>query len=250
MRLSPFAVVLPLLLAACTPQGDPVTPDDQASSAMSEAASMAASSVTMIDVSSAVASQTAEMPSKVALDVPFATQAPLGNWDMPYQEACEEASLILVNRFLDGQGITPSEMDAAILAMVDWQTSKNMDMDITAAQMAETAEGYLGRSAEVYYDDDVSIAAIEAELAKGNPVILPLAGQDIGNPYFSGDGPPYHVLVVTGYDGKNFITNDVGTKRGESYKYRKDVLFDAIHDWPGDKDRIREGRKAMVVVTK
>lgn len=261
MRLSPLAVVLPLLLAACAPQGEDVTPDDLPSSAaMSEAESEADSSVTTIDVSSEAASQAAatppapvppaEMPSKVALDVPFASQAPLGNWDMPYQEACEEASLILVNRFLGEQGITPQEMDAAILAMVDWQTNNNMGADITAAQMVETAEGFLNRNATVYYDGDVTIASIEAELAKGNPVVLPLAGRDLNNPYFSGGGPWYHVLVVTGYDSKNFITNDVGTKRGESYKYPKQVLYDAIHDWTGVKEDIRSGRKAMVVVTK
>lgn len=166
---------------------------------------------------------------------------------MPYQEACEEASLILVNRYLNNEDITPEQMDASILAMVDWQSKNGMSADITAAQMVQTAEQYMNKKAEVRYD--FTIKDIEAELAKGNPVILPLAGRDIGNPYFSGEGPWYHVLVVTGYDSKNFITNDVGTKRGESYKYRKEVLYNAIHDWTGVKENIRQGGKAMVILS-
>lgn len=257
MRFPRFAIVVPLFLVACSPQGEEITFDDIASSsvAASESASEAASAVE-IDIERPATVTPADgpddepPPSKIALDVPFASQAPLGNWDMPYQEACEEASMILVSRFLNGQDITPVEMDREILAMVDWQTKANMPADINVAGMVRTAEEYLGLSSWAFYGQDVTIESIERQLAKGNPVILPLAGRDIGNPYFSGEGPWYHVLVVTGYDSKYFITNDVGTKRGEGYKYRKEVLFDAIHDWTGVKENIRQGRKAMVVVTK
>jgi hypothetical protein len=255
--------LIPLALAACSAP-EPVVFDAPAtSSTTSSSATRSSSEPITIDISSQQTKASSSSPDSpvspdsrasssrppaVTIRVPFATQAPFANWDMPYQEACEEASLTLVNAYLDGSAMTPAIMDKAILDMVAWQESRGMPADIDAAGMVKTATEHLGKNATVRYD--IAIEDIEAELAKGNPVILPLAGRDIGNPYYSGEGPWYHVLVVTGYDGKNFITNDVGTKRGEGYKYHKDVLYDAIHDWTGRKEEIRSGRKAMVVVTK
>ena len=48
---------------------------------------------------------------------------------------------------------------------------------------------------------------------RGVPVLLPAAGRLLRNPYFSGQGPLYHMLVVKGYtrDGK-IITDDPGTR--------------------------------------
>src|SRR5512133_656297 len=39
---------------------------------------------------------TYSIPREKHLLVPFMVQAPNANWDMPYQEACEEASLLMV----------------------------------------------------------------------------------------------------------------------------------------------------------
>ena len=50
-------------------------------------------------------------------------------------------------------------------------------------------------------------------------------------PNFTPPGPVYHMLVVKGYDAQNFITNDVGTRKGESYTYTKDVIMKNMHDW-------------------
>ena len=36
------------------------------------------------------------IPKTLNLDLPFYTQAPHANWDYPWQEACEEASILLV----------------------------------------------------------------------------------------------------------------------------------------------------------
>ncbi|HLD71105.1 MAG TPA: C39 family peptidase [Candidatus Peribacteraceae bacterium] len=200
-------------------------------------------------LSTAAISSDASLPPRVLIEVPFAAQAPLGNWDMPYQEACEESSMILVHHYLEQLPMTPEIMDAEILKVVEYEGEElGYHADTNAEQMATVAQKYYGHSATVYYD--ITIDDIKRELAKGNPVIVPLAGRDLGNPYYSGEGPWYHVLVIIGYDTKNFITNDVGTRRGEQYKYRYDVLFDAIHDWTGQKEDIRNGRKAMVVLQK
>jgi hypothetical protein len=40
------------------------------------------------------------VPATFNLDIPFYAQAPDGNWELPWKEACEEASIILAHYFL------------------------------------------------------------------------------------------------------------------------------------------------------
>jgi hypothetical protein len=93
-------------------------------------------------------------------------------------------------------------------------------------------------------------------------IILPTADRALRNPNFTGLGPLYHFILVKGWDetgwlNNYFITNDPGTRKGENYKYKYDILLNAIHDLPqdkvgvmGDTSRILEGRKVMIVVQK
>lgn len=60
------------------------------------------------------------LPSQVLLSVPFTPQAPHANWNPPFDESCEEASLIMVNRYLSGQEITPDTVSEKIRALVEW----------------------------------------------------------------------------------------------------------------------------------
>jgi len=231
---------------------DTVVIDRPVDQAASSSAAVSQQHATALSSSSAPApsAEPVERPGSVRLDMPFASQAPLGDWNPPYDEACEEASLIIVRHYLEGTALDPSIMNREILEMVDHEESVGLPIDIDMHELADVAEAMFGYSTEVVEGDGVTAERIEQELAKGNPVILPLAGQDIGNPYYSGDGPPYHVLVVVGYDANNFVTHDVGTKRGEYYSYRKNVLMSAIHDWNGSVDTIRSGPRRMLIVTK
>lgn len=197
---------------------------------------------------SSAASAPSERPRSVRLEMPFASQAPLGNWDPPYDEACEEASLIIVRHYLEGTPLDADVMNDDILAMVAHEESQGLPIDIDMHELAGVAKGMFGYRTTVVEGADVTIGRIEQELAKGNPVIVPLAGQDIGNPYYSGDGPPYHVLVIVGYDSTRFVTHDVGTKRGANYAYAKDTLLSAIHDWNGSTETIRSGPKRLLIV--
>lgn len=182
------------------------------------------------------------------LSVPFTSQAPHANWDMPYQEACEEASLMMVHAYIVGAGaFTPNEADRQILALVAWEEEHlGFYKDTTAEETARVARDYYGhaKSRAVAL---TSMDQVRREIDKGNPVILPAAGKLLPNPYFSGDGPLYHMLVVKGYtkDGK-IITNDPGTRRGADFLYDPDALWSAVHDWNGGN--VTEGAKVMIVV--
>ena len=196
--------------------------------------------------------------SEINLAVPFVPQAPYADWSLPYQEACEETSAILVNKFHKNESITPEIVKNEILKLVDWQKRKfGYYFHTTAEETAIMLRQYFGYK-RVDVLRDITINDIKSHLLAGRPVIVPLAGRLVDNPYYRQPGPIYHMLVIKGFtkDGK-FITNDVGTKRGQNYVYDANVLFNAIHDAPtgGDgwsvnnpEDYIKTGGKVIIVV--
>jgi len=193
-------------------------------------------------------SSSSSIPSSVKIDVPFQSQAPLQNWDALHEEACEEASLILVQRYLTGQTTSPQQMEDEIQKLVAWETQHGYKQDVTASQLKTIAKDFYGLNGMIL--TDTSVDSIKKQIADGNPVIVPAAGQMLGNPYFSGLGPPYHMLVIIGYNDTSFITDDVGTRRGADYAYSFDTIENAIHDWTGSNATIQSGKKDILVLTK
>lgn len=187
------------------------------------------------------------IPESVNLAVPFTPQAPHANWDLPYQEACEEASLLMVARYKNSETISSSEdANKEIGQLVDFENGFFGDYKhTTAEQTAEIAREYYGfKNTEVIYD--FTVLDIKKELSRGNPVIVPAAGRQLPNPYFRTPGPLYHMLVIRGYTKDKFITNDPGTKRGEEFVYKYEDLLNAVHDWNGGE--VEGGQKVMIVV--
>jgi hypothetical protein len=186
---------------------------------------------------------------EVNLAVPFITQAPRGNWGLPYQEACEEASVIMGAAYFNGEtSISPDVADRRILDTVAWEKQTfGFYEDTTAAETARMAREHFGLQAEA--KPVASIDDVKAELTQGSVVLLPAAGRLLNNPNFSGAGPLYHMLVAKGFlrDGR-IITNDPGTRHGADYLYDPVVLYNAIHDWNGGD--VTNGAKVMVVLNK
>ena len=187
-------------------------------------------------------------PTEINLAVPFLSQAPKQNWDMPYQEACEEASAIMVDAYYRGRtgAFTPEQGDVAILAAIAYEQSHNLPPDFTAEQDAAFIRDYLG-DAHVIVRPVSGPSDIKAALAHGYPVIVPAYGKVLGNPNYRNGGPPYHMLVIKGYlaDGQ-WITNDSGTRKGADYLYNTDVLINALHDWNGGD--VPNGKPVMIVI--
>ena len=184
--------------------------------------------------------------------VPFTSQAPYANWDETRKEACEEASALMVGRYFRGDRedtIDPAASDKAILEMVEWQTANfGGHFDLTLEQEQQLiAAFYPDLRSEIV---TASAQRIVEDLQKGNLIIIPAAGQALGNPYFRAPGPIYHMLVVIGVRGTKFITNDPGTKRGKDYLYDQKKLLGAVHEWTGDPATINNGRAVMLIVGK
>ncbi|MBD3281610.1 hypothetical protein GF391_02580 [Candidatus Uhrbacteria bacterium] len=190
-----------------------------------------------------------EIPTELNLDVPWMSQAPHANWDYPYQEACEEASMIMVDAFYDGRTgkIPVDEADDEILKIVEYQNKTlGYYKDTTAEETAQLMRDYYGYS-DVRVFPVTSAKDIQAVLARGYPVIMPFSGKELDNPNFRNGGPLYHMLVVKGYtDDGRFITGDPGTRLGQDFIYTFENLLESNHDWNGGN--VPEGDQLMIVV--
>ncbi len=186
---------------------------------------------------------------EISIEVPFLSQAPSGVWDERHEEACEEASLIMLKSFLRKETLDKEFGEKEIQKIIDFQIEKYGDYKDTDVQKTiQLAKDFYGiNNLKAVYD--FTKEDIKKYLSQGNPIIIPAAGRNLGNPYFTPPGPLYHNLVLTGFTKDNMIiANDPGTRRGENYRYKLDVLYEAIHDFPGAKDEIEKGKKAMIVI--
>ncbi|MFA6304170.1 MAG: C39 family peptidase [Patescibacteria group bacterium] len=192
-------------------------------------------------------------PIKIAatinLDIPFTSQAPTGNWAEVFNEACEEASIIMVDHYYDKQPfISGTETEKEILAMIAWIDKrfgvKTLDINLNQAEQV-FAEYLSGYQTKILVEP--TIEQIKKELSSGHPVIIPVAGRMLGNPNFRAPGPVYHMLVIKGYTADKFITNDPGTRRGENYLYDYQTIMEAIHDWNNGADILQGAKRVMVV---
>ncbi len=184
--------------------------------------------------------------------VPFVIQAPTADWSEPrFQDGCEEAATLMVMSYINRRKPTPQEAKEELLAITAWEEEKYGLSRDTSAQdtLDRLIRGYFkfegGEVVELKSDQDL----IDL-LAKDNILIIPMDGQKLNNPYYSGDGPERHMLVVLAYDADlgEFITNDPGTKRGASYRYKKKHFFDSIRDYPTGSHVPIEGVKKSAIV--
>lgn len=164
--------------------------------------------------------------------------------------------MLMADAYFNGKPLNAHLMEQGILNLVKWQTEHGYTVDVTAGETVSILRDYFQLPARLLANP--TAASIRQELDAGHLVIIPAAGRRLGNPYYRQPGPLYHMLVVRGYDAGTgeFITNDPGTKRGEAYRYRGDVLIFANHDWPKPgktKDDVSDaemeaGEKVVIVV--
>ncbi len=188
------------------------------------------------------------LPPEINLAVPFTSQSPYQNWELPYSEFCEEASTLIAASYINRMTINdPAYANKKLLEVKSFEEARFGYYQDTNAE--ETAiilrEFFKIDKVSIVYDP--KIEDIKKALAGGRVVIIPAAGRLLHNPYFQQPGPLYHMLVIKGYTKTgNFITNDPGTRHGADYIYAPDIIMNAIHDWNGGD--VTNGRKVMIVV--
>lgn len=189
------------------------------------------------------------LPSEVNLKIPFTSQAPHQNWDEPYKEFCEESSVLMVQSYLKNQPIVNADdADAKMLAIKDFELKRfGYYEDTTAEETAVILREFYGLD-KIVVIKNPTLVEVKTALTGGKAVIFPLAGRQIGNPYYHQPGPLFHMLVVKGYTKKgDLITNDPGTRRGADFIYKADVLLNALSDWNHFTSDIAPEKKVMIV---
>jgi hypothetical protein len=194
----------------------------------------------------------AGLPSMVSLPVPFTSQAPLMNW-AARQHDCEEATLVMVDRYLrgdhSGSQIDPQVAEAAINRITPWKQT----VDLTDDQLGRLAMEHLGWDYRIF---PATPDNIKLQLSLGRPVIVGVRTHGLGIHEYPGylthheqpDWSVSHYLVVASYDSSgNVILNDPGITRGHGYLITFDQLFFAIDDLDRAYPDLNQGRIFLVL---
>ena len=88
------------------------------------------------------------------------------------------------------------------------------------------------RNSEIKIVNNANIQDIKEVIGNNHPVIVPITGDILNNPYYP--YPGYHMLTVIGYTEDRIITNDNGTMRGADFSYDTDIFENAFKDAGGD----------------
>ena len=188
----------------------------------------------------------------VQLPVPFVCQAPTGNWKPPFDEACEETCLLMLQMYLQGaQEIDTKQAEEDIRMIADLVAKKGHGIDIGVKTVAELAKERYALQTKVYEGNLVTAENIKRLVAARHPIIVPVA--QFKNEFYKSE-LPYHMVIIRGFQPGNeddmFTTNDPGTRRGGGYAYRAKYLMEHIHEWDGNRATVPKAPKAMLVMRK
>jgi hypothetical protein len=185
--------------------------------------------------------------TETGIDVPFSSQAPEGNWSEPWQNACEETSIIMIDSFYEGDTtLRKGEAKREILEILRTkETEFNFSKDESLQTIVEVINlANLGWEGTII--ENPTIKMLQAELDEERPIIVPVYAPKLNNLLYIDGGPDYHVVVLIGYDEdtQEFIIHDPGTQSGADLRFSYDVFMDAIHDL--DTKVYTDGRKAVL----
>lgn len=192
-----------------------------------------------------------EVPASMNLDVPFTSQAPEKNWDQPWQDACEEAAVLMLTAYYKDFGLSPLFAKDEILKMVAWEEKKGWGTSIEIEKIEQLTQEFVvkqlkNKTLTIKIIENPSIEQIKQYIANGTPVYVVADGKVLPNPHFRNGGPEYHALIIRGYTEDSFITNDPGTQFGKNFSYTYNDLMKSVRDWnAGD---VKNGRRVILVI--
>lgn len=175
----------------------------------------------------------------VNLSVPFIPEAPDGVMVKPWNNSCEEASLVMLDEYYSGNKNSTVSKALVKKLMLNYINIENKifgyNGNTDAKEMAKLANEY-----SKYYEARVitnpTLEQIKKELESGRPIIALIYGFKLNNPriQFLRTGSYYHTFVIKGFDEKTeeFIVNDNGDlKKGLDLRYNYDTIMGALVDY-------------------
>lgn len=187
-----------------------------------------------------------EIPQQINLAVPFTSQAPEKIWSEPWQDACEEAAVLMLDAYYKKYKLNILFSKDEILKMVKWEEeTKEWERSIEIEKIQELVN-YYTKTSKSKIIEDPTVEQIKQYIAAGTPVYVVADGKILPNPHFQNGGPVYHALIIRGYTETEFITNDPGTQFGANFRYKYNDLMNSIRDWNGGEVKI--GRRVVLVL--
>ncbi len=179
---------------------------------------------------------TARAQTTINLPVPFTSEVPDGQWVAPWNNACEEAGIVMVEQYYAGkESLTKEETKKLMRPLFEIENKvfgSNADTD--ARRTNKLINEYANFGSKIITDP--TLEEIKDELRAGQPVIIFLYGKNLPNPNhrWRRGGSYYHVMVLVGFDDDKgeFIANDSGDHdTGLDYRYKYDTILNALHDF-------------------
>lgn len=189
----------------------------------------------------------------IKLNVPYTSEIPTGSWVAPWNNACEEASIVMINSYYFGN--SSMTKSTAIESMKPLFTIENKifgsNADTDATRTARLINEYTDFTATI--KTNPTLEEIKKEIDNGNPVITFHYAKDLPNKNhrWRVGGSYYHVMALIGYDDekKEFIFNDSGDPiTGGGYRYTYDAIMKSLHDF--DHKLRKANGPARVIFTK
>lgn len=178
----------------------------------------------------------ATKPEKVALDVPYVSEAPNNIWVGPWKNACEEASITMVEKFYKGEKVVNLTEAKAFMQMLfdvqDKVFGSNANSDAERSNyLVNNYSSFKG-----VIKTNPTIEEIKRQIDGGHPVIAFHNGFNLKNPNipFLPTGSAYHSTVVEGYDDnkKEFIVDDPGDEiDGVNHRYGYNLYMNSLNDY-------------------
>lgn len=186
-----------------------------------------------------------KIPDELNLKVPFYSQAPFSDWGYPWQEACEEASVLLAANEYFGRNWTREQFNEELLNLVEWEKERFGYYEHTdVAEIGEILTEHLGLEFVVH--ENPGFEDVQKILAGGHLIVMTFAGRELENPNYTNGGPVYHAMLIKGYtNDRKIIAHDVGTRRGEDYVYSWEKIYNSLHDY---SEPIDQGEKLMIEI--
>lgn len=173
----------------------------------------------------------------ISLPVPFTPEDPDGKMIKPWNNSCEEASIVMADNFYQGKTtLAKSDAKKQILNYINTENKIfGYNANVNAAEIAQVVNEYSPYFSAAIKTDP-ALAEIKSELDAGHPVISLHYGRDLNNPHhiFLRTGSYYHTMIIVGYDdsAREFITNDNGDfSAGLDYRYKYDTIMGTLRDY-------------------
>jgi len=189
------------------------------------------------------------LPTRVLLQVPFTTQAPLGNWAQ-HQESCEAANLAQLwfywshNRSVV---IDPQVADRYIRLMDAWKSQP----DLNSTMVGQLAQKHWGWAYQLVPNNPTAIAE---QLSAGRPLLAEVRTHGLGNSHYPGYTSHYeqtgwsvpHFVTIIGYDQTGVWLNDPGISWGRGYHITYAQLTHAIDDLDRHHPALNQGQVLLL----